>query len=286
VGDPDRGIDYHQCGGWIYNILPYIESRSLYDLGMGVSATAKFTYNDQRVQTAVANFNCPTRRRVQLYAFKSTASGGTGCPPANYDSVAMVARSDYAANGGDKNTRPSLIGSGVWGNSYCGNTADCGPPPWPTEQTLLAGVQIVQAYQPTGLVYALSQVKMAQVTDGAANTYLAGEKYLTPDHYDDGKDQGDNENLFIGDNPDITRWVALSGANATYFTPPRQDTPGSNASDQYDYYRFGSAHPSTFSMVFCDGATRSINFTIDPNLHRLLGCRNDGQITNLSSLGM
>ena len=33
TGDPDRGNDWRQPGGWIYNVLPYIEQQALHDLG-------------------------------------------------------------------------------------------------------------------------------------------------------------------------------------------------------------------------------------------------------------
>ena len=35
TGDADRGTDWRQPGGWIYNILPYIEQQALHDLGAG-----------------------------------------------------------------------------------------------------------------------------------------------------------------------------------------------------------------------------------------------------------
>ncbi len=278
VGDADLGYDYHQPGGWINNVLPYLEAQPLYDLGQGLAPTAKAAANAQRVQTPLPVFNCPTRRRAIVFPYKDYNHGGTGGPGQNYagnPTTNSVARSDYAANGGDKLTEPSNIG--VW-SSNCGNT-DCGPPlptgtppTWAIEPTLLTAVQQVSAYRPTGIVHVLSAVKAAQVTDGLSNTYLAGEKYLNPDSYLTGTDAGDNENMYVGDNADVVRWVV---------DRPLPDTRGAALCNG-----FGSTHPSTFSMVFGDGATRAISFSIDPSLHMLLGSRNDGQITNISSLGL
>ncbi len=35
TGDPDLGYGNEQIAGWIYNILPFIEQRSLHDMGAG-----------------------------------------------------------------------------------------------------------------------------------------------------------------------------------------------------------------------------------------------------------
>ena len=37
TGDADRGTDWRQPGGWIYNVLPYIEQQALHDLGAGLA---------------------------------------------------------------------------------------------------------------------------------------------------------------------------------------------------------------------------------------------------------
>ena len=37
VGDADRGNDWRQPGGWIYNVLPFIEQQPLHDMGMGMA---------------------------------------------------------------------------------------------------------------------------------------------------------------------------------------------------------------------------------------------------------
>jgi len=108
---------------------------------------------------------------------------------------------------------------------------------------------------------------MASITDGASNTYLAGEKYLTSDHYYDGIDGGDDQGWDQGWDWDTLRW---SGNNVTY--QPRQDQSGYT-----NWYTFGSAHANGFQMAFCDGSVDMISYSIDPETHRRLGNRKDGQ---------
>ena len=38
TGDADMGNDAGQPGGWIYNLLPFIEQQALHDLGLGAGA--------------------------------------------------------------------------------------------------------------------------------------------------------------------------------------------------------------------------------------------------------
>ncbi len=125
---------------------------------------------------------------------------------------------------------------------------------------------------PTGIMFLLSMVRAAHVKDGMSNTYLAGEKYLAPDNYLNGQDSGDNESMYVGDNPDITRYTGWASTNSSgSWLPPQQDTPGYVVD-----YMFGSAHSGTFNVVFCDGSVKPISYSIDPETHRRLGNRADG----------
>ena len=112
---------------------------------------------------------------------------------------------------------------------------------------------------------------MANITDGPSNTYLIGEKHLIVDNYDNGADEGDNENAMMGFNEDICRWAGPSIGS------PHQDAP----SDQ-DPNNFGSAHASGFGMSFCDGRVQVISFAIDTTVHGLLANRSDGKILDSS----
>ncbi len=52
---------------------------------------------------------------------------------------------------------------------------------------------------------------------------MFGEKYINRDAYLNGSDGGDNECMYIGDNPDITRWTGTETAPM----PPLRDRSGS-----------------------------------------------------------
>ena len=106
---------------------------------------------------------------------------------------------------------------------------------------------------------------MASITDGSSNTYMLGEKYLDQDYYMNGWDYSDNETLYSGFNNDIYR-------DTNPADPLMQDTPGSQNSR-----RFGSAHAIGCHMAFCDGSVQMIGYSIDPEIHRRLGNRQDGK---------
>jgi prepilin-type processing-associated H-X9-DG protein len=121
------------------------------------------------------------------------------------------------------------------------------------------------ATRATGIFYGGSLIRIADIPDGASNTYLIGEKYLKPDSYFDGVDLGDNEGALIGENVDIVRWAFVS-------FPPMQDTAGYD-----DWRRFGSAHGATFHMAFCDGSVQTTSYTIDLAIYANLANRKDGK---------
>ena len=270
IGDPDKGNDWRQPGGWMFNILPYLEQQTVYDLQSGKSSSSSPTKTaaaSQMLQTPLEAMHCPSRRPAQVYPTQDTYAHFRS--PKYADETMEVARADYAANGGDVMTSPSSNSSGI---------SDAGP----SDYTVGSSAATRGAYQKvaalaTGIIYAASEIKMRDVTDGTSYTYVAGEKYLDPDHYLDGTGAGDNENMYMGDNGDIVRWTTFTSANDNF--QPRQDKSGANI-----YQPFGSAHAGGFNMVFCDGSVRTINYTIDRETHRRLGNRHDGEVIDSSKL--
>jgi prepilin-type N-terminal cleavage/methylation domain-containing protein/prepilin-type processing-associated H-X9-DG protein len=239
VGDPDRGTDHSQPGGWVYNLLPFVEQDNLHRLGMGGTPEEKATASAIRISTPLALFNCPTRRRPITYHNDVYDYRNTKNP------IDKVARTDYATNAGDQSRSQWFEGPA---------TLEQGDDPnwqgWKDHPT--DGL--------TGICFQRSEIRIAQVTNGTSNTYMIGEKYLNPHDYETGKDLADNECMYIGFDNDVSR---------TSYYLPLQDLPG-----YANYDTFGSAHPAGLNMVYCDGSVRFISFSIEKAVHQRAGNRN------------
>ena len=236
VGDPDRGTGPAQPGGWIFNILPYIERNDLHRLGAGEPDDQKKASLAKLLQQPLSLFNCPSRRDLSL--------GIQFWQPYNTDSIAQVAKSDYAINGGDVfldvGMGPLTLAQGDDPNYQ-----------WPKANF-------------TGICFLRSNIKAAQIRDGLSHTYLGGEKNVYRGGA--GLNNGDDQSMYTGDDFDVARW-----------TPPGW-TPLNDSSGAFNYGRFGSAHPMGCNFVFCDGSVRVIQYGIDPEVHRRLGNRQDEEI--------
>lgn len=241
VGEPDSGFAENQPGGWTYNILPFIEQKNLREIGAGQTGPLLQTELARLVGTPVKFYNCPSRRPAKVYPC---------LVPANAPSVTMGAKTDYAVNSGDTDNERS---GGSPGDAPVGNAAY------------------------SGIHHMRSKIKMSEVTDGTANTFMVGEKYLHPTLYMTGQDSADNENLYVGfDNDhcrstDVTQ-TGTSPVKYRYF-PPRRD----NKDDGVQYV-FGSAHPGGFNVVMCDGSVRVMHYHIERMTYRYLGNRWDGEV--------
>jgi prepilin-type processing-associated H-X9-DG protein len=256
VGDPDRGFGPEQPGGWIFNILPFIEQTTVYQTSAGLppESAEKKAAAARMLHMTVPGLNCPERRGYDLLPVHDPLA------PVNSDVVTEAARSDFAANGGDDycDAKSKMAGGP---NSF----EDATSPKWKAEFGRLSR-------DCNGIVHPQSKVGYESITDGTTYTYLVGEKYIQPEHYLDGISGGDKRSLYIGSNQEINRWGSFQ---------PRCDVtgkPGGGAS------AWGSAHPHGFNMVFCDGSLRAISYDIDPVVHKRLSNRRDGESVDLTGL--
>ena len=176
VGDPDRGYREEQPGGWIYNVLGYLEEHELRQLGNGrrddkPKALAVLT------GTALAVSSCPSRNPGgSLSMYKALR------PPWNADHVPIVAKSDYAINAGDEDF--GGLGAGP------ATLKEGARQPWP------------DASSATGISHQRSTVRANQVRDGTSRTYCLGEKHVSPSGLDIGYDQS----MYTGYDYDLFRW--------------------------------------------------------------------------------
>jgi len=273
VGDPDRGFDRKQTGGWAFNLLPFVEQQSVRDMGRGLrDSAAKADQAVIRLSTPLAVFNCPSRRAASLWPVTPDREFRvTSVPTVESRRLDTISRGDYAANmgsgigpflyqgGGSESTTQN--GDGATDQEWIEWYYDAFSPPQP----------------PDGVIFRRSMIRHRDITDGTTNTYLLGEKYIDPAAMADGSDKGDDQCLFSGHDRDVLR---------VGFVPPYPDTPGF---DPYDSYptsldtdpkpiAFGSAHPGSCGMAMVDGSVRTTDYGIAAEVHQGLASRNDGQV--------
>jgi prepilin-type N-terminal cleavage/methylation domain-containing protein/prepilin-type processing-associated H-X9-DG protein len=252
IGDPDLGFGKRQCGGWIYNTLPYLEMKQMHDMAKSLpgplpnrtspafdTSSPKSKMLARMCQIPLAVMNCPTRRPAIAYPSTEiywNASWNGSFSPIN-------GRTDYAGNTGDS-------GDGTNEKSDAS----------------------------TGITFVLSTVRERDIIDGLSNTYFAGEKYLNPDHYRTGLSWGDTGTFVQCFDWDINR-----KGNATY--PIYRDRPGFGGGFDTEWC-FGSAHPQVCNFVFCDGSVHSVSHSLcgSPDgveIHRRLANRKDKLVVDL-----
>ncbi len=289
--DPNRGYGGKQPGSVFYNILAYIEEQALRDLGKGIAyngsnpSTAYTAAMQQLYQTPVAVFNCPSRRAAKLYPRTTTSSEAPWAKP-----LTVNIKGDYAANAGDTQTSAGdgvgyTLWPGVGGNTYA--TIDA-QQAW-TDSSCKPVVSRQGTVPPlacqSGVIGYHSEVKLKQITDGTSNTYLVGEKFLSPKYYEialaQGDGYGDNQGVYTGlewDNERVS-WNKYKNDDPTIYQP-RQDVD-LNVEVNWGWYAFGSAHAGAMNMAMCDGSVQSISYDIDYLTHRYLAVKDDGETTTL-----
>jgi hypothetical protein len=115
------------------------------------------------------------------------------------------------------------------------------------------------------IVYGYQGIRIADVTDGTANTLIFGDKRLDKANLNNYQSD-DNEGYTSGWDHDTIRRTAI------------QPMPDSNNGSSWGEERFGSSHPTNFMVALVDGSVRSVSYSISLTTFSNLGSRNDGQV--------
>jgi hypothetical protein len=245
AGDPNYGFDQRQPGGWMYNILPFIEESALHDLGkdlMPENGALRRAAIRQAVETVVPLYFCPARRSARAirhsgprYSFNL---GETHVPR-------VVGRNDYSACAGD------VVGDFCMGpvRYVEWELYSC----WNSENNRkMNGITVLG---PNGMI------GPKKITDGMSKTILYGEKWLkvvTYETFDYNNDQGWN----IGHDSDVNSWC--------------DGVPSHDGERNVHLHGFGSAHPAGMQCTMADGSVHTIPYDVGLEVFRRLGVRNDG----------
>jgi prepilin-type N-terminal cleavage/methylation domain-containing protein len=318
LGIPERGSIQRQPGGWAFAVLPYIEEEAVYKSLEGVTAATAEDRYKAALAAPVSLFVCPSRRSaapLPVYAgsFRTAvplalaidkatrtdyaANAGTSakCPPLSIlkglpigsggDSVEIDGCHNASHQNGGQPIRASIKGVlnghinhaddhlGPCG-SCSGNASYVGPDDlamgddWCSDMTLTArfaagrdsGIPELQ----NGLIYRMSRTVPAAIKDGLTNTYLIGEKFVAADEVSSGMAEGDQRPAFVGYSSDVIRWA---------HEPPTRDSAETAAPNA-----FGSGHAAGWTAAYADGSVRTLSFDIDPEVHKLMAGRADGQV--------
>jgi prepilin-type N-terminal cleavage/methylation domain-containing protein len=105
-------------------------------------------------------------------------------------------------------------------------------------------------------------VRAKDVKDGLSSTYLIGEKAVSSDNYETGVDPGDDDSVFACARGNCVRFAKRT---------PVHDVPA--VENCWSCHSFGSAHPTHWNAVFCDGSVHSLSYEISFPTHQALATR-------------
>jgi prepilin-type N-terminal cleavage/methylation domain-containing protein len=258
-GDPNYGTGVRQPGGWMYQILPYIEENHVWSLGKGLQGAARGNAIKQAIGSAIPIYFCPSRRNAQLVRWSHTtnyvnlSSAGVGFPD-------MVGRNDYVSCSGTigRDQEPYGPGSYTEGlNAILGTGTFSG---WEGNNKILNGITVLPL---CGLI------GPKKIPDGVANTILYGEKYINMVRIDDPTNLNDNDQGWnLGYDRDIMRFTDVQ--------------PVSDYNDNVERHTvFGSSHKDGMHVSMADGSVHMMAYDIDTLTFQRLGMRNDRRVVEI-----
>ena len=263
----------YEGANWMYQILPNIEQKNLYDLRRGDGGANAGFVETSLCEFQVPLFNCPSRNN-------RFATVGTD----------IYALNDYAGVMASWNTPD-------WeGFEYRLNY-----PPVNNEQTAVwTGILVRGGHVKTSplpaQIWKFPTVGFRNIEDGASHTILLSEKSVQAEYYTVSSAQPwpfwELYGYYTGaDWPHMRQFGALipDATNPSPEVPIRSDhdrRPNTNPiiPQPAQEFGFGSAHPGIICAVFGDGSTRNISDSASLVVLDQLGKRSDGSLPSLDQL--
>ena len=210
---------------------------------------------------------------------RNNVAGGRNATQAQVIKILLCPSDPLPAPAVELTAANSLTPPWSWGfygmSSYGGNagkrSVQAGTPPYFTGMTR------------DGIFYIDSRVRLTDVTDGASNTLLFGERYHRDPQYDL------QHNIFWNGSAAMGQWgrwayVANAGAmgNVTLSTPAPinyQMSPGGNFfTVENRACAFGSGHPGGANFALADGSVRFLSDSIPLPTLQALSTRAGGEV--------
>jgi prepilin-type N-terminal cleavage/methylation domain-containing protein/prepilin-type processing-associated H-X9-DG protein len=252
----DKGYGDMQPGGWAFNILSFMESDSVRQMS-GFSA---------RSLAMPSAFTCP--------AFPSSfVRGDSGIGGQNY----RISSYSGCAGTSSYESRTCPPSGGLLWDQIAALPAGqretewrkCYGYPFPGSGVALAS---------NGVIAPLGRIRASHIRDGMSNTYLLGERAVQMSTdvsvrggaaaSGGGTEQENFYECFSGHVQGIYKNANL---------PPEPFRAGVFAGAPGT---FGSRHPDTCGMAFCDGSVRNVSFSVSSTVHQGLGTRAGGEFVS------
>lgn len=318
LGVAERGTLPKQPGGWAFAVLPYIEEEALYDSVEGSTSADINARSATLAAAPVKILVCPTRRSVQPLpvaagSFRTAASltvpittavrsdyaanagSSSKCPPLSIlkgltvgsggATIEVEICHGASKNNGGVTHKPNINGvlNGHMNHDddHLGPCGSCegsasypGPADLATGDAWCSDTSLTGKLGPgrdngipelqNGVIFRLSRIMPDSIRDGLSNTYLVGEKNVEAGKYTTGTAEGDQRPAFVGYSSDNIRWA--------------HDAPHRDKANAPMPNAFGSGHSAGWSVAYADGSVRTLSFDIDPEVHKLMAGRADGEV--------